>query len=109
MRIMAEVASLSLNDEEFKLPIIIGSEGEMAIDTRKLRKESGYICYDQGYGNTGSCQSKITFLDGDKGILRHRGYPIEQLTEHSDFLATAFLAIYGEIPTEQQRSDFSTA
>ena len=106
---MAETASLTLEDKELKLPIITGSEGEMAIDTRKLRKDSGYICYDQGYGNTGSCMSEITYLDGDKGILRHRGYPIEQLTEHSDFIEVAYLAIYGEIPSEQQRSEFSTA
>lgn len=106
---MAEVASLSLEDKEFKLPVITGSEGEKAIDTRMLRKESGYICYDQGYGNTGSCESKITYLDGDNGILRHRGYPIEQLTEHSDFIEAAYLAIYGELPTGQQRSEFSAA
>lgn len=107
--IMAEVASLTLDHKEFKLPVITGSEGEKAIDTRKLRKETGYICYDQGYGNTGSCESKITYLDGDHGILRHRGYPIEQLAAHSDFIATAYLAIYGELPTDQQRRDFSAA
>ena len=72
-------ATLKLDDKEYPLPILVGAEGEKAIDTRKLRADSGYICYDQGYGNTGSCESEITFLDGDNGVLRHRGYPIDQL------------------------------
>ncbi len=104
---MAESASLSLDDKDFQLPVITGSEGEKAIDTRKLRKDSGYICYDQGYGNTGSCLSEITYLDGDKGILRHRGYPIEQLTQNSGYIETAYLVIYGELPTPEQRKTFN--
>jgi citrate synthase len=99
-------ASLKLDEKEYPLPVMIGTEGEKAIDTRKLRGESGYICFDQGYGNTASCDSAITYLDGDNGILRHRGYPIEQLAEHSDFVESAYLIIYGELPNPQQRKDF---
>ena len=103
---MAKTASLKLDDKEYPLPIIEGTEGEKAIDTRTLRAATGYIAYDQGYGNTGSCESKITFLDGDEGILRHRGYPIEQLANQSDFVETAYLVIYGELPTPAQRKEF---
>ncbi len=103
---MPHTASVKLDDKEFPLPVMQGSEGELAIDTRKLRTETGYICYDQGYGNTGSCESKVTFLDGDNGILRYRGYPIEQLAEKSDFVETAYLVIYGELPTPAQRKAF---
>jgi citrate synthase len=84
----------------------MGTEGELAIDARNLRKDSGYIFYDQGYGNTGSCESSITFLDGDNGILRHRGYPIDQLAGRSEYVETAYLMIYGELPTQQQRTAF---
>ncbi|HKB89005.1 MAG TPA: citrate synthase, partial [Opitutaceae bacterium] len=99
-------ATLKLDDKEISLPIMVGSEGERAIDTRKLRQDTGYICYDQGYGNTGSCESSITYLDGDNGILRHRGYPIDQLAHGSEFVETAYLVIYGELPTAAQRKDF---
>src|SRR6476659_1680725 len=103
---MAKTASLKLDDKDYPLPIIVGTEGEKAIDTRALRAASGYIAYDQGYGNTGSCESQVTFLDGDNGILRHRGYPIEQLAAHSEFVETAYLVIYGELPTAAQRKNF---
>ncbi|CAM3028772.1 citrate synthase [Rariglobus hedericola] len=103
---MANTATLKLEDKEITLPILIGSEGERAIDTRKLRADTGYICYDQGYGNTGSCESTITYLDGDNGILRHRGYPIEQLAAHSNYVETAYLVIYGELPNAEQRLKF---
>ncbi len=83
-----------------------GTEGEKAIDARSLRKDTGYIFFDQGYGNTGSCESAVTFLDGDNGILRHRGYPIEQLAAHSEFVETAYLIIYGELPNAVQRKKF---
>ncbi|WP_339939935.1 citrate/2-methylcitrate synthase, partial [Undibacterium luofuense] len=86
--------------------VMVGTEGERAIDTRKLRADTGFVAYDQGYGNTASCESAITFLDGDAGVLRHRGYPIEQLAAHSDFVETAYLIIYGELPTPTQRKDF---
>lgn len=103
---MAKTASIHLDDKAFNLPVIQGTEGEVAVDVRRLRAESGYICFDQGYGNTGSCDSQITYLDGDNGILRHRGYPIDQLAQHSDFVETAYLVIYGELPTEKQRREF---
>src|SRR4051812_48761622 len=103
---MAKTASLKLDDKEYPLPIIEGTEGEKAIDTRQLRATTGHIAYDQGYGNTGSCESQITFLDGDNGILRHRGYPIEQLARYSDFVETAYLIIYGELPNAEKRKEF---
>ena len=97
---MENTGTIRLGDENFEFPIIEGTEGEKALDTRTLRSKSGCITFDEGYGNTGSCLSKITFIDGEKGILRHRGYPIEQLAERSTFLETSFLAIYGELPTQ---------
>jgi citrate synthase len=103
---MAKTASLKLDDKEYPLPVIEGTEGEKAIDTRQLRATTGHIAFDQGYGNTGSCESNITYLDGDNGVLRHRGYPIEQLAQHSDFVETAYLIIYGELPTPTQRKEF---
>jgi citrate synthase len=103
---MATTANLRVDDKDVALPLLVGSEGEKAIDIRTLRAGTGYIAYDQGYGNTGSCESGITFLDGDKGVLRHRGYPIEQLARYSDFVETAYLVIYGELPTLKQRKDF---
>lgn len=103
---MSTNAQLRLDDKEYSLPVIRGTEGEKAIDTRKLRADTGYIAYDQGYGNTGSCESAITYLDGDNGILRHRGYPIEQLAENSNFGETAYLVIYGELPNAAQRKAF---
>ncbi|MBC7366636.1 MAG: citrate synthase [Undibacterium sp.] len=103
---MANTASLKIDDKEYPLPIMVGSEGEKAVDTRALRTASGYIAYDQGYGNTGSCESQITYLDGDNGVLRHRGYPIDQLAAHSDYVETAYLVIYGELPNALQRKEF---
>ncbi len=103
---MATNALLKIDDKEYPLPVIIGTEGEKAVDTRALRAASGYVSYDQGYGNTGSCESQITYLDGDNGILRHRGYPIEQLAHNSDFVETAYLVIYGELPNPAQRKEF---
>ena len=104
---MSKTAQLKLDDKDYVLPVIVGTEGEKAIDTRTLRATSGYIAYDQGYGNTGSCESSITYLDGENGVLRHRGYPIEQLAMHSNFVETAYLVIYGELPTVAQRRAFS--
>ena len=103
---MATTASLKIDDKEYPLPVIIGTEGEKAVDTRALRTASGYVSFDQGYGNTGSCESQITYLDGDNGILRHRGYPIDQLAHFSDFVETAYLVIYGELPNPAQRKEF---
>ena len=78
----------------------------MALDTRSLRSKSGYITFDEGYGNTGSCLSEISFIHGEQGILRHRGYPIEQLAEYSSFLETAHLIIYGELPQSTELDAF---
>ena len=103
---MPKNALLKIDDKEIACPVMTGTEGEKAIDARNLRKDTGYIFYDQGYGNTGSCESTVTYLDGDNGVLRHRGYPIEQLAAHSNFVETAWLVIYGELPTAAQRKKF---
>ena len=100
-------ATLKLDDKEIELPIITGSEGERAIDIEKLRSDTGLITLDQGFGNTGACTSAITFIDGDLGILRYRGYPIEALAEQSSFLEVAYLLVYGELPTQAQLDDFT--
>jgi citrate synthase len=104
---MPETATLLLNGKSYELPVIVGSEDEHAIDISKLRADSHYITLDDGYGNTGSCKSSITFIDGEKGILRYRGIPIEQLAERSTFVETAWLIIYGELPTRRQLECFS--
>ncbi|MCY2989332.1 MAG: citrate synthase [Planctomycetota bacterium] len=91
-------ARLQLHNGEVELPIVVGTEDEHAIDVSKLRDQTGYITLDDGYGNTGSCRSAITFIDGEKGILRYRGIPIQQLAQHSTFIETAMLLIYGELP-----------
>lgn len=99
---MKEYAKLVIDGKEVKLPVIIGTEGEKAIDIRALRQETGCITYDPGFANTGSCKSKITFMDGEKGILRHRGIPIEQLAEKSSFVETSFLIMHGHLPTRKE-------
>ena len=90
----------------FELPVIKGTTGPDVIDVRKLYAETGCFTYDPGYTSTGSCESKITFIDGDKGILRYRGYAIEDLAVHSDFMETCYLLLHGELPTEKQKKDF---
>ena len=105
---MAETARLQVGNQSVELPIVVGSEGEKALDIAKLRAETGYIALDPGYGNTGSCQSDITFIDGDAGILRYRGYAIEELAEQSRFIESAYLLIWGELPNEVQLEEFST-
>jgi citrate synthase len=94
--------------KEVTLPVVVGSEDEHAVDIRSLRNDSGYITLDSGYMNTGSTTSAITYLDGEQGILRYRGYPIEELAEHSDFVETSYLLINGKLPTKQERQTFST-
>ncbi len=103
---MVEYAELKLDGKVYQLPIIEGTEKERGIDISKLRAESGYITVDTGFKNTGSTQSAITFLDGEKGILRYRGYPIEQLAEKSTFIEVAYLLIYGELPTSAELEAF---
>ena len=98
---MGETAELRVGNETYTLPVVVGSEGERAVDIQNLRSESGLITLDPGYGNTGSCQSAITFIDGEKGILRYRGYPIEELAESSTFIEVAYLLIYGELPSKE--------
>jgi len=104
---MGDTAKLELDGTAYELPVVVGTEGEHAVDISKLRAQSGYITLDDGYGNTGSCESAITFIDGDAGILRYRGYPIEQLAEKSTFVEAAQLLIWGELPTPAQRDHFS--
>lgn len=104
---MAETARLQAGDQSVELPVVVGSEGEKALDIAKLRADTGYIALDPGYGNTGSCQSDITFIDGDAGILRYRGYAIEDLAEYSRFIEVAHLLIWGELPNAAQLDEFS--
>lgn len=99
-------AKLVLDGREIELPVIVGSEGEVGLDISQLRALTGAITLDEGYVNTGSTHSAITYLDGEEGILRYRGYPIETLAQHCDFLETAYLLMYGELPTVQQVSKF---
>lgn len=105
---MSDTAKLTVDGKEYELPVIKGSEGEKAIDISNLRAETGYITMDPGYVNTGATASSITFLDGEKGILRYRGIPIEQLAEKSTFVETSYLLIYGELPTKKQLANFSS-
>lgn len=104
---MNKEAKLELEGKTYTLPTIEGTEGEKAVDISSLRANSGYITLDEGYGNTGACISKITFIDGDKGILRYRGIPIEELAEKSSFIETAFLIIYGHLPNRAEIKKFS--
>jgi len=104
---MTEFVKVIYDDQEFQLPLVVGTEGEKAIDISKLRQETGLITLDTGYANTGSCTSMITFMDGEQGILRYRGIPVEQLAEHSSFKETAYLLIHGRLPTRQEQTDFS--
>ncbi len=99
-------AKLSYDGKEYEFNIIEGSEGERAIDISKLRDQTGLVTLDTGYMNTGSCQSAITFLDGESGILRYRGYPIEQLAEGSSFVEVSYLLIYGRLPNRTELSAF---
>ncbi len=102
-------AELIIDGKSVQLPIIEGTEGEKALDISKLRAQTGYVTLDPGFKNTGSTQSKITFLDGEKGILHYRGYPIEELAEKSDFIEVSYLLIYGELPTKAQYDKFSNS
>ena len=103
-----EVATLKIGEKSLSMPIHVGTENDRAIDISKLLKETGHITLDEGYANTGATSSAITYLDGDRGILRYRGYPIEQLAEKCDFLETSYLLIYGELPTPEQLDEFRT-
>ncbi len=100
-------AKLILGDQEIELPVMVGTEGEVAIDITKLRASTGAVTFDPGLGNTGSCQSKITFLNGEKGILRYGGYPIEQLAQESSFVEVMWLLLHQELPSKAQLEQFT--
>lgn len=104
---MSDKATIEIDGKKYEFPLVVGSENELAIDIKTLRNATGgVITIDPGYKNTGSCESAITFLDGEKGILRYRGYSIEELAEKADFLEVAYLLIFGELPTQMQLGKF---
>ena len=103
---MSEIAKLQVGDNTYEFPVIEGSENELAIDVKALRGSTGVITIDPGFKNTGSCKSAITFLDGEKGILRYRGYAIEDLAENADFLEVAYALIFGNLPTKEELQKF---
>jgi citrate synthase len=104
----AKTAKLTVEGQEYELPLVVGTEGEKAIDISSLRKKTGCITLDKGFENTGSCKSAITFIDGEQGVLRYRGYPIQELADKSTFTEVAYLLLYGELPTNTQLEEFST-
>ncbi|HVM15114.1 MAG TPA: citrate synthase [Egibacteraceae bacterium] len=103
---MTDHARIEIDGQVFEAPLIVGTEDERAFDITRLRRETGHVTYDPAYANTGSVKSAITFIDGDAGILRYRGYPLEEMAEHSDFIETSYLIIYGELPTRDQLEAF---
>ena len=102
-----EKVQLILKDKTIELPVITGSENEKGIDVTHLRSETNYITYDPSYGNTGSCSSDITYISGEEGILRYRGYPIEQLADNSSFVEVIYLLLYGALPTQEELDSFN--
>ncbi|MEA2747051.1 MAG: citrate synthase, partial [Myxococcales bacterium] len=105
---MTDKVEIKLKDTSFEAPIVVGTENERAIDIANLRAKTGLVTIDPAFMNTASTKSAITFLDGEKGILRYRGYPIEQIAEKSRFVETSYLLIYGELPTKAELDRFST-
>ena len=106
---MSDTAKLNCGDAEVELPVVVGTENETAIDISRLRGSTGLITLDEGFVNTGATSSSITYLDGEKGILRYRGYPIEELAAKCDFVEVCYLLIYGELPNQQELEDFRNA
>ncbi len=106
-QIMSNKATLNLDGKSFEFDIVTGSEDEKCVDISSLRSETGYITMDPGFGNTGSCFSSITYVDGTNGILQYRGYPIEEVAEKASFVEIAYLVLYGELPNEEQLREFS--
>lgn len=104
---MSEKATFTYGGKTLELPVIKGTEGEIAIDIAKLRAQTGLVTIDPGYMNTGSCQSSVTFIDGDQGILRYRGYAIDELAEKSSFLEVSYLLLHGQLPTAEQLAEFT--
>lgn len=105
---MSKVATIEIEGKSFELPLVVGSEKEIGIDIKQLRGQTGAITFDPGYKNTGACESAITFLDGEEGVLRYRGYTIEELAEKADFLEVTYLLIFGELPTKEQLQKFNS-
>lgn len=105
---MSKYAELKIDDKIYKLPIVIGTENEKAVDITRFRKESGYTTLDPALGNTGACKSSITYIDGEKGILRYRGFPIEELAEKATFVETIYLLLHGELPNIKDLDNFSS-
>jgi citrate synthase len=103
---MSNSATLTCEGQTLELPLVTGTENETAVDISELRARTGLITLDKGYANTGSCRSAITFIDGEEGILRYRGYPVEELARHSSFVETSYLLIFGELPTAEQLAEF---
>ena len=103
-----KTATLTVGNKTYDFPILSGTVGPDVIDIGKLYGQAGMFTYDPGFTSTGSCQSKITYIDGDAGILEYRGYPIEQLAEKGDFLETCYLLLYGELPSPAQKKDFDS-
>jgi citrate synthase len=106
---VSENVKIIIGNKEYEYPVITGTENEKAIDISKLRSDTGYITFDNGFGNTGACESAITYLNGEKGILRYRGYPIEEVAARATFVETAYLLINGELPTRAQLAEFSAS
>jgi citrate synthase len=104
-----DLGKLKIGKQEIDLPILVGTEREPAVDISKLRSQTGFITLDEGYGNTGACTSAITYLDGEKGVLRYRGYPIEVLAQRSDFVEVSYLLIYGALPTDEEWERFRSS
>ncbi|HVR42416.1 MAG TPA: citrate synthase [Thermoanaerobaculia bacterium] len=102
-----KTARLNLDGREYEFPVVVGTEQEAGIDITQLRAKSGAITLDAGYGNTGSCRSAITYIDGERGILRYRGYPIEQVAENASFVEVCYLLIFGHLPTREELAAFS--
>ena len=103
---MSRTATIEFEGKKYEFPVMEGTENELAIDIKTLRGTTGMVTIDPGYKNTGSCESGITFLDGEKGVLRYRGYSIEDLAEKADFLEVAYLLIFGELPNKEQLGKF---
>ena len=105
-----ENQSFTLTDnstgQTYELPVLGGTVGPKAIDVRRLYRDTGYFAYDPGFTSTASCSSAITFIDGDEGVLQHRGYDIDALAEHSDYLDVCYLLLYGDLPSAQQKKEF---
>jgi len=105
--VQPSAAKLTLDGKDYELPVVVGSEGEVGVDISQLRAKSGAITLDPGYGNTGACESAIAFIDGEKGILRYRGYPIEEIAGRARFVEICYLLIYGHLPNQSELSNFS--